>query len=207
MTTEIILVELNVYEKNLNSLLASYESMHANYLNSARSGNIGESKALLTKLESLNQEIQLLSLEISNKINSINDKNDYGKYKDSISQKKTDLNTLNDKLMVDEKNIKDLMFDTIDLDGKNENLRVEHKSNIYYILFYGVVLILIIVYIMRMFSSSEVDPLENIMLFLGILLLIYTCWAIIINGVSSLTDTAKNNFNYDSSSLLYRMVN
>ena len=78
MSTEIILVEVSVYEKNLKELLAEYERMHANYVSSLRDKNMADANRLLLQLESMNQEIQLLTEEISQKIKQINQENKFG---------------------------------------------------------------------------------------------------------------------------------
>lgn len=204
MTTEIIQVELNVYEKNLNLLLAEYKTLHEKYVNSIKQKNSGESTTLLSKLDSMNQQIQLLSSEIISKIEQINSNNQYGKYKGDIVKKKAELNNLNSKMNADEAKIKQLMHDMIDLDGKNETMRVKHKASIYFIFFYILFIGILIYLCFRMINSSQADPLENILLVLAILLLIYIFWSKIMGGVSSIAET---NITYDSSSFLYRMLN
>jgi len=205
--TEIILVEVRVYEKNLKELLSEYQRLHASYINVLREKNITESKRLLLQLESLNQEIQLLAEEISQRIKKINVNKEYGTYKSDIVKKKGDLNTLVNKMSIDETNIKKLLYDTIDLDGKNETLRVQQKSSIYYISFYTLVTMVLIFLSFRMFSTTEADPIENVVLFLAILAVVYLGWMTFSSWGSFVVDSAQNNLTYDSSSLLYRMLN
>ena len=198
MTTESPVTEFTIYEKNLQLLLAEYERVHSNYINSLRAKNITESSLLLEKIQSLNQQIQSLSLDMSNKIHV------KGEYTDDIDKKKDELNTLHNKMIVDETKIKNLLNDTIDLDGQNETLRLQHKSSMYYNSFYIIIIILISILIFRIFISTEADPLENILLILAIVLLLYIFWS---NIKSALHDIVITNMHYDSSSFLYRMLN
>ncbi len=200
--TESILIEVNVYEKNLQLLIAEYERVHSNYINALRTKNIVESKVLLEKIKSLNQEIQSLTSEITNKINQMNEENIQERYKDEIGKKKDDLNSLNNKMRVDETRINNLLDDTIDLDGHNETLRLQHKSSMYYMSFYIIIFMIILILLVRMFISTEADPLENIALFLGILFLLYYFRDIIISSF-----TLPSFIKYDSTSFLYRMLN
>jgi hypothetical protein len=207
MSTEIILVEVSVYEKNLKELLSEYERIHANYISSLRDKNMADAKRLLLQLESMNQEIQLLTEEISQKIKQINQENKFGGYKDAVQTKKNDLNSLNSKMVADETHIKKLLHDTIDLDGKNESLRLQQTSSMYYIYFAILVVIFLSILMFRFSSSTESDRIENIVFFLAILLIIYFCWTTIFGLGTSLVSSASNNINYDSSSLMYRMLN
>lgn len=207
MSTEIILVEVSVYEKNLKELLSEYERIHANYVSSLRDKNMTDAKRLLLQLESMNQEIQLLTEEISQKIKQINQENKFGGYKDAVQTKKNDLNALNSKMVADETQIKKLLHDTIDLDGKNESLRLQQKTSMYYIYFSILVVIFLSILMFRFSGSGESDRTENIVFFLAIILIVYSCWATISGWSTSLVSSASNNINYDSSSLMYRMLN
>ena len=207
MSTEIILVEVSVYEKNLKELLAEYERMHANYVSSLRDKNMADANRLLLQLESMNQEIQLLTEEISQKIKQINQENKFGGYKDAVQTKKNDLNALNNKMVADEAHIKKLLHDTIDLDGKNESLRLQQTSSMYYIYFSILVVIFLSILMFRFSGSGESDRIENIVFFLAIILIVYVCWSTIFGLGTSLVSSASNNINYDSSSLMYRMLN
>ena len=55
--------------------------------------------------------------------------------------------------------------------------------------------------------STEQDPRENILLILGILLLLYFSWNTISRWISVVETVTKNNLSYDSSSLMYRILN
>ena len=207
MSTEIILVEVSVYEKNLKELLSEYERIHTNYINSLRNKNMVDSKRILLQLESMNQEIKLLSEEISQRINLINQKNEFGNYKNAVQNKKNDLISLNSKMIADETHIKKLLQDSIDLDGKNESLRLQQKTSLYYIYFTIICVICLSVLFFKFYISTESDPIENIVLFLAIVLIVYFFQATIFGWATSLVSFASNNINYDSSSLMYRMLN
>lgn len=207
MSTEIILVEVSVYEKNLKELLSEYERIHTNYINSLRNKNMVDSKRILLQLESMNQEIKLLSEEISQRINLINQKNEFGNYKNAVQNKKNDLISLNSKMIADETHIKKLLQDSIDLDGKNESLRLQQKTSLYYIYFTIICVICLSVLFFKFYSSTESDPIENIVFFLAIVLMVYFFRATIFGWATSLVSFASNNINYDSSSLMYRMLN
>ena len=205
MSTEIILVEVSVYEKNLKELLAEYKRIYDNYLINLRDKNAqATANRLLLQLESINQEIQLLGEEISQKIKQINQDNKYGQYKNAVQQKRNDLKNLNNKMITDETHIKKLLHDTIDLDGKNETLRLQQKSSTYYIYFTIIVLIFLSIFFIRFAGSSEQSPIENIVLIAGLALIVYFCWT---TWGSSLVTSASSSINYDSSSLIYRMLN
>jgi ATP-dependent Zn protease len=205
MRTEIVLVELNVYEKNLNELIAEYERIHANYVSSLQSNNTADANRLLLQLESMNQEIQLLSQEIAQKIQRINQENKYGTYTKATQEKRVDVNRVYNKMLEDEKRIKELLDETHDLDGKNETLRLQQKSSLYSIYVAVLVFIIISILFFKFVLSIEQDPIENILLFLGIFLLFYFSWTTISRWVSAIGSVA--NKNYDSSSFMYRLLN
>jgi len=176
MSTEIILVEVNVYEKNLKELIAEYERINTNYISSLKNKNMEDANRLLVQLESMNQEIQLLSQEISQKIQKINQENKYGNYKNTIQQKSDELNRVYSKMVEDEKHINSVLHDMIDLDGKNESLRLQQKTSLYYIYFAIIVIAIISLLFVKFSMSTEQHPIENTLLILGILLLLYFCW-------------------------------
>ena len=207
MTTEIILVEVNVYEKNLKELISEYERIHANYVSSLQNKNMADANRLLVQLESMNQEIQLLSQEISQKIQRINQENKYGNYKNAIQQKTDDLHRVYARMVEDEKHINSVLHDMIDLDGKNDSLRLQQKTSLYYIYFAIIVITIISLLFVKFAMSTEQDPIENTLLILGILLLLYFSWNTISRWISVVETVAKNNLSYDSSSLMYRMLN
>lgn len=187
MSTDIIFVGLNVYEKNLAKLLVDYEAVHTKYIEGLRQNPTSGGKVYLVELENLNKEILALVEEINQNVSKINSDDKYGKYKDDIIKKKSELNALNNKLVNDETIIKDLMYDTIDLDGKNETFRLQHKASIYTIFFYIIFLFYLGYLLTRMFASAESDPIENKILALAILVLIYNFWNAIYGGVSIAT--------------------
>lgn len=176
MTTEVIFVELKLYETNLAKLLTNYEETHTNYLNSVRQQNKIASVIYLRKLEDLNSEILLLMAEMSQSIVKINNDEKYATYKANIVKKMTDLNTLNDKMQTDQTTIKGLMDEMYDLDGKNESLRLKQKSNLYYIIISLIFIIIIIYALIHIFASNESNTLENIILVLAILFLLSLFW-------------------------------
>ncbi len=207
MSTEIILVEVNVYEKNLRELISEYERIHANYVSSLQNKNMADANRLLVQLESMNQQIQLLSQEISQKIQRINQENKYGNYKNAIEQKTVDLQRIYTKMVEDERQINSIIHDATDLDGKNESLRLQQKTSLYYIYFAIIVITIISLLFVKFAISTEQDPRENILLILGILLLLYFSWNTISRWISIVETVAKNNLSYDSSSLMYRILN
>ena len=176
MTTEVIFVELKLYETNLATLITTYELAHKNYLDSMKQKNVAASKMYLVQMNDLNLEILLLMAEISQNIIKINNDDKYAKYKTEIAKKMTDLNKLYSKMQEDQKTIKELMLEFIDLDGKNANFRIEHKSNIYAIILYLLHIGVIIFFLLRFSLSSEPSPNETFILILAILSLIGTFW-------------------------------
>lgn len=185
MTTEVIFVELKLYETNLATLLTTYELAHKNYLDSMKQKNVAASQMYLTQMNDLNLEILLLMAEISQNIIKINNDDKYTKYKTEIATKMTDLNTLYSKMQEDQKTIKELMFEFIDLDGKNANFRIEHKSNIYSITLYLLHIGVIFFFLLRFSLSSEPTPNETFILILAILSLIGVFWKNIKNWTES----------------------
>lgn len=176
MTTEVIFVELKLYETNLATLLTTYELAHKNYLDSMAQNDVAASQLYLNQMNDINSEILLLMAEINQKIIKINNDDKYTKYKTDIVAKMTDLNSLYSKLQEDQKNIKKIMFDMIDLDGKNANFRIQHKSNIYSITLYIFLIGLIIFFFVRFSLSNEPSPYETVILILAILFLICMYW-------------------------------
>jgi hypothetical protein len=185
MTTEVIFAEFKLYETNLATLLTTYELAHKNYLDSIRQKKTAESKLYLTQMNDLNLELLLLVREISQNIVKINNDDKYVKYKTDIAKKMADLNTLYSKIQEDEKNIKKLMLELNDLDGKNANFQIQHKTNSYYITLYLVLIGIIIFLLIRISLSSESMPYEIVVLILAILFLGYSYW----DNISSWTET------------------
>jgi len=155
----------------------------------------------------MNQQIQLLSQEISQKIQRINQENKYGNYKNAIQQKTIDLQRVYTKMVEDERQINSIIHDATDLDGKNDSLRLQQKTSLYYIYFAIIVITIISLLFVKFAISTEQDPRENILLILGILLLLYFSWNTISRWISIVETVAKNNLSYDSSSLMYRILN
>ena len=176
MTTEVIFVELKLYETNLATLLTTYELAHKNYLDSMTQRNVDASQLYLTQMNDLNLELLLLLAEISQNIEKINHDDKYTKYKAAIATKMTELNTLYSKMQEDQKTIKGLMFDLIDLDGKNANFRIQHKANTYSMTLSLLLIGVMLFFIVRFSLSSEPSPYETIVLILAILLFIYMFW-------------------------------
>jgi hypothetical protein len=176
MTTEVIFVELKLYETNLATLLTTYEIAHKNYLDSMTQRNVDASQLYLTQMNDLNLELLLLMSEISQTIEKINHDDKYTKYKAAIATKMTDLNTLYSKLQEDQKTIKGLMFDLIDLDGKNANFRIQNKATIYSMTLSLLLIGVMLFFIVRFSLSSEPSPYETVVLVLAILLFIYMFW-------------------------------
>jgi hypothetical protein len=192
MNTEIIFVELNIYEKNLSQLVEKYQSVHNNYTNSLRQKNKVEASILLKQLDSLNQEILMLLDDIGKRIEKINNDKKYSNYKNDIMKKRSDLNTLNDKMVSDEKKIKELMFDLIDLDGKNETFKLEHKSSVYYIFLYMLIIIILCIVMFKTISSVEPNRIETLILCLAIIVLLYQFRNKIFGAGESLLTTAED---------------
>jgi len=185
MTTEVIFAELKLYETNLTNLLTTYELANKNYLDSIRQKKSAESQRYLTQMNDLNLELLLLMREISQNIVKINNDDKYVKYKTDIAKKMADLNTLYSKIQEDDKNIKKLMLELNDLDGKNANFQIQHKTNSYYITLYLVLIGIIIFLLIRISLSSESMPYEIVVLILAILFLGYSYW----DNISSWTET------------------
>jgi len=183
------MAELDIYEKNLSKMISDYETIHANYTNSLRLKNSVESKNLLLKLNSLNQEILFLIEEISHKIDQTN-KN--AKNNEFIYKKLSDLNALSSKMHLEETKVNALLNETVNLDGKNETLRLQTKSSMYYNTAYLIIIIILGVLFIRMIVSTESDPIENIVLLLGLVWLFYTFRATLIGWFSNLTSSIGN---------------
>ena len=139
--------EMTLYENNLNQLLAKYEKIHANYITSIEEKQTDESTKLLLQLESLNKEIMLVIDEINKKVN----KNDN---KDEVKKIKSNLFSLNNKLQADEKKINGLLQETNYLHGANATLRLRHKSIVYYMSFYIIVIVVLFILFLKMMASG-----------------------------------------------------
>jgi len=207
MSTENVLVEVSVDEKNLKDLVAEYERIHANYITALESQNTTDIQRILMQLETMNQEIQLLAKEMSDKINKINSDNKHVEYKEAIHQKRNDLNYFNNKMVADGTRIKNLMHDMSDLDGRNEMLRIQQITSTNFMYLYFVIIIILSILFYKFVISTEQDPIENIVLFLAIVLLLYFYRAKIMAWISDSVSVIRTNITYDSSSLLYRMLN
>ena len=110
-------------------------------------------------------------------------------------------------MVADEKHINSVLHDANDLDGKNDSLRLQQKTSLYYIYFAIIVITIISLLFVKFAMSTEQDPRENILLILGILLLLYFSWNTISRWISVVETVTKNNLSYDSSSLMYRILN
>ena len=178
--------ELSIYEKNLSQLLDNYEKARVKYINDLRIQKGGGAPATVSAMASLNQEIMFLMEEISSKINKINNDSANTKYADEIDKKKSIINVLNAKMRVDGAKINALLNDTINLDGKNESIRLQQKTNLYYLTFYTIFIIILGVLFIRIISSSETDLNETVLLLLGLVWLFYTFRDTIIGYIYSI---------------------
>ena len=178
--------ELSIYEKNLSQLLDNYEKARVKYINDLRIQKGGGAPATVSAMASLNQEIMFLMEEISSKKNKINNDSANTKYADEIDKKKSIINVLNAKMRVDGAKINALLNDTINLDGKNESIRLQQKTNLYYLTFYTIFIIILGVLFIRIISSSETDLNETVLLLLGLVWLFYTFRDTIIGSIYSI---------------------
>ena len=181
MSTEIVFAELKKYETNLARLLTTYELAHKNYIDSVRQNNTATSKSYLSQLNDINLDILLLMAEISQNIEKINNDEKYGKYKTDIAKKTSDMKALYNKMQVDENTIKGLMRDLNDLDGKNQTINLQHKTNSYYNMLCLVIIGIIIYIFIRLSISSESIPYETPILCLAIFLFIMFYWNELVN--------------------------
>ena len=181
MSTEIVFAELKKYETNLARLLTTYELAHKNYIDSVRQKNTATSKSYLSQLNDINLDILLLMAEISQNIEKINNDEKYGKYKTDIAKKTSDMKALYNKMQVDENTIKGLMRDLNDLDGKNQTINLQHKTNSYYNMLCLVIIGIIIYIFIRLSISSESIPYETPILCLAIFLFIMFYWNELVN--------------------------
>ena len=169
MSTEIVFAELKKYETNLARLLTTYELAHKNYIDSVRQNNTATSKSYLSQLNDINLDILLLMAEISQNIEKINNDEKYGKYKTDIAKKTSDMKALYNKMQVD------------DLDGKNQTINLQHKTNSYYNMLCLVIIGIIIYIFIRLSISSESIPYETPILCLAIFLFIMFYWNELVN--------------------------
>ena len=181
MSTEIVFAELKKYETNLARLLTTYELAHKNYIDSVRQKNTATSKSYLSQLNDINLDILILMAEISQNIEKINNDEKYGKYKTDIAKKTSDMKALYNKMQVDENTIKGLMRDLNDLDGKNQTINLQHKTNSYYNMLCLVIIGIRIYIFIRLSISSESIPYETPILCLAIFLFIMFYWNELVN--------------------------
>ena len=182
--------ELSIYEKNLSQLLDNYEKARTKYINDIRLSKGGEAPATASAIASLNQEIVFLLEEISHKLNQNQSKN--AKYNDVIAKKRDYLNDLNNKMRADETKINALLNDTISLDGKNQTLRLQTKSSMYYNTINVILIVILVILFARVITSSETNLTETVTLSLGLLWLFYIYRASITAGLSYIKDSIVN---------------
>jgi hypothetical protein len=192
MTTEVINVDLKLYETNLAKLLTTYEIAHKNYLDSVTQKQTDASKKYLIQLNDLNIEILSLMTEISQNITKLNNDEKYAKHKTDIMQKINNLNTLNDKMRVDETKIKGLMHELIDLDGKNQFFQLQIKSNRYYIILYFITIIFLIFFFMRLSNLTETGIFETLVMLLTTHFFVVFYWTNISKWATSVFTKISN---------------
>jgi len=189
MKGEVIFVELNIYEKHLNDLLRKYENTHSKYISSISEHEKVKQDLLLVELNDINQQIISLVEEISNKIHKINNTD---KYRKEIAIKNNKIKEIYHKIKIDENNIKKLLSETNDLDGINESLKIKQNSSMYINIIYIIVITILSFIFIRLLSTDETNPVENIILFLAILSLLYNFRSVIYSGSNKLLNTINN---------------
>ena len=219
--------ELNIYENNLSKLLDNYEKAQKKYINDLRLAQGGAAPATasaiaggaapltpqtsqggaapatasaIAAMASLNQEITFLLEEISSKINKINQTSANA---DVIAKKKAVINDLNSKMRDDGDKINALLNDTVNLDGKNESIRLQTKTSLYYLTFYTIIIIIIGILFVRIMANSETSLNETILLVLAIALVVYQFK----DRIKDWFDSIRTYLGDGSYSWLARMIN
>ena len=170
--------ELSIYENNLSKLLDNYEKAQTKYINdlrmtypqTSRGGAAPATASAIAAMTSLNQQIIFLLEEISSKINKLNQTSVNA---DVIAEKKAVINDLNSKMRDDGDKINALLNDTVNLDGKNESIRLQTKTSLYYLTFYTIFIIIIGILFVRIIANSEIGLNETMLLILAIAFVVY----------------------------------
>jgi hypothetical protein len=191
-TTERTLIGLNVYDEHLSQLITKYKEAHALYINQT---GVEERKKQLIRLSDLNNDIMSLIGEITKKINNIKSESKTGTYINTINTKEKDLSDLNARMSVDKKKINDLVHDLISLDGSNDVLRIQHKSSIYIMFLYIVIVILIVFLGFKISVSSETSYTENVTFFLATLFVFYNFRQIFLSVIIFVYKFLKSMYN------------
>ena len=197
--------ELSIYENNLSKLLDNYEKAQTKYINDLRittsqGGAAPATASAIAAMASLNQQITFLLEEISSKINKLNQTSDNA---DLIAKKKSVINDLNSKMRDDGDKINALLNDTVNLDGKNESIRLQTKTTLYYLTFYTITIVIIGILFVRIITNSETSLNETILLILAIALVVYQFRETIMRWFNSMR-TYLGDASY---SWLARMIN
>ena len=182
-------VEIKSLEKELQMLLAQYNDEQTNYLQVESSGQ-KNNQSSSNNLMDINNKIKDLLSRIQTKTSEMYP---YGiTNQSSVLMNNANLNKIASKLKVDGKKLQSSIDEYNSLEGENSVLKLQMNSHYYEYMFYIISGIIIGIYVLKVYTipseNLSIYSIENVLLIIAIILLIYHSYNYLFNITSRIVD-------------------
>jgi hypothetical protein len=163
-------------EKELEIALAQYRNTYISYSQDASTGFSKKAAAKLQKLRVLNNYILklIMNLEEQNQNQNQNQSYDYKKiHKVDVEFTNVQLIQMAETLQRDDKKIKKMLNKLEDIDGEKENTELQVSVSYYHYIYYTLSFIIVSFFLLRAFVTDDSTSVENVILVVAILLLVF----------------------------------
>ena len=165
-------------EKELEIALAQYRNTYISYSQDASTGFSKKAAAKLQKLRVLNNSILKLIMNLEeqnqNQTQNQNQSYDYKKmHKVDVEFTNVQLIQMAETLQRDDKKIKKMLNKLEDIDGEKENTELQVSVSYYHYIYYTLSFIIVSFFLLRAFVTDDSTSVENVILVVAILLLVF----------------------------------
>ena len=165
-------------EKELEIALAQYRNTYISYSQDASTGFSKKAAAKLQKLRVLNNYILKLIMNLEeqnqNQNQNQNQSYDYKKmHKVDVEFTNVQLIQMAETLQRDDKKIKKMLNKLEDIDGEKENTELQVSVSYYHYIYYTLSFIIVSFFLLRAFVTDDSTSVENVILVVAILLLVF----------------------------------
>ena len=161
-------------EKELEIALAQYRNTYISYSQDASTGFSKKAAAKLQKLRVLNNYILKLIMNLEEQNQNQNQSYDYKKmHKVDVEFTNVQLIQMAETLQRDDKKIKKMLNKLEDIDGEKENTELQVSVSYYHYIYYTLSFIIVSFFLLRAFVTDDSTSVENVILVVAILLLVF----------------------------------
>ena len=177
------IVEIKTLEKEVQLMMVQYEHLHLQSMNAIHAGQ-KPSQHTLQLLKDTNDNIISLLAKIKNKIDILYPKGITNQH--LVTSNNKNLIDTSDKLHAKQSELNRLMGEHSSLDGENIDLTLQLTSTYYEYVFYLIIMIIIGIYVFKIYSSdSGNDIVDIIILIAAIVLLLFHFMGYFVNYVTN----------------------